>query len=255
MVGYPEGDTAPVNVEFDASSSTDDNGIVSYNWGFGDGGTFSSSSPTTSHLYGSGGTYNVTLQVKDSSGQTDTAQKEITLQGGAENDIRVTLTWNKKVDMDLHITTPNGEGIDYTNTQGSNGGELDHDIINPGDSQWEAPYQENITWEPGEAVDGTYQIGVNYFAARSESGPTEVRVAVRVHEGSDNEVIKRYGPYTIDHSDGNNGDSGAWWKVIEFDYPEANFREVSGSIPLGMSSEAQGQSKKSKKEGGKDASN
>lgn len=55
---------------FFALDSTDDNGIVDYYWDFGDG--YYSGSNVTWHKYRESGTYTVTLQVTDVSGNTDT---------------------------------------------------------------------------------------------------------------------------------------------------------------------------------------
>lgn len=55
---------------FFALDSTDDNGIVDYYWDFGDG--YYSGSNVTRHKYRESGTYTVTLQVTDVSGNTDT---------------------------------------------------------------------------------------------------------------------------------------------------------------------------------------
>jgi aqualysin 1 len=53
---------------FNATSSTDDNGISSYAWAFGDGTT--GSGATVSHRFGSRGTRNVTLTVRDAANQS-----------------------------------------------------------------------------------------------------------------------------------------------------------------------------------------
>lgn len=62
--GVPRGRSC----SFNASSSTDDNGISSYAWTFGDGTT--GSGVTVSHKYGSPGTRNVTLTVRDAANQS-----------------------------------------------------------------------------------------------------------------------------------------------------------------------------------------
>ncbi|MEM2994663.1 MAG: PKD domain-containing protein [Candidatus Bathyarchaeia archaeon] len=61
-------------VTFNASASTDNFGIVSYEWDFGDGTT--GIGVTVNNTYTSPGTYNVTLTVKDSAGSiaTDTVE-------------------------------------------------------------------------------------------------------------------------------------------------------------------------------------
>ncbi len=53
---------------FDGTSSTDDHGISSYAWAYGDGASGSGS--TASHRFGTTGTYNVTLTVKDAANQS-----------------------------------------------------------------------------------------------------------------------------------------------------------------------------------------
>ncbi len=69
---------SPLTVDFNGSSSSDDNGIVSYEWDFGDGDT--GSGVQLSHVYTSSGTYNAVLTVTDSSGQTATDTLEITVE-------------------------------------------------------------------------------------------------------------------------------------------------------------------------------
>jgi PKD repeat protein len=56
---------------FDASASTDDHGIATYTWGYGDGSTAATgaSLKKTSHTYTAAGTYTVTLTLTDTSGQ------------------------------------------------------------------------------------------------------------------------------------------------------------------------------------------
>lgn len=53
---------------FNAAGSTDDHGIVSYAWTFGDSSAGAGVSPT--HVYGSSGSYPVTLTVTDTAGNT-----------------------------------------------------------------------------------------------------------------------------------------------------------------------------------------
>ena len=60
---------APATIEFSSSASSDDKGIISYAWDFGDGGTSSLTNP--SHEYTFGGIFEVTLTVTDLEGLTD----------------------------------------------------------------------------------------------------------------------------------------------------------------------------------------
>jgi len=72
----PEGDP-PLLVVFDASGSTDDRGIASYSWDFGDGST--SSEVVVSHIFEDAGTFIVILTVTDYFGNSDIATKVITV--------------------------------------------------------------------------------------------------------------------------------------------------------------------------------
>src|SRR3989454_200546 len=63
-------------VTFDASSSTDDHGIVQYTWAFGDGQT--SAGQVVIHAYAAAGTYDVTLTVRDGDGATGFAGTTLT---------------------------------------------------------------------------------------------------------------------------------------------------------------------------------
>jgi PKD repeat protein len=65
---------APLEVIFDGSASTDDIGIVSYTWDFGDGATSNEINPI--HTYGFAGEFDVVLMVSDGE-FTDTAELTI----------------------------------------------------------------------------------------------------------------------------------------------------------------------------------
>jgi hypothetical protein len=68
-------------VNFDASDSTDNVGIISYQWDFGDETT--GTGKTTTHTYANSGTYTVTLTVKDAAGNTNTDTLTITVLASA----------------------------------------------------------------------------------------------------------------------------------------------------------------------------
>lgn len=74
----PQSGDAPLDVQFDATGSTDDGSIQSYDWDFGDSSPHESTA-TAQHTYTSAGNYLVTLTVTDDKGATDTEQTTITV--------------------------------------------------------------------------------------------------------------------------------------------------------------------------------
>ena len=100
---------APLAVNFDGSGSTDDKGITSYSWAFGDG---SPDAPgiTVQHIYTRAATFTATLTVTDESGATSQATLVITVNKVVETDedfrlfpnpasVRVTLKFIKSIEL------------------------------------------------------------------------------------------------------------------------------------------------------------
>ena len=67
---------------FDGSGSTDDHGISSYAWNFGDGQ--GGSGAVAGHTFASSGTFTVRLTVTDTAGQTDTESQSVTVSAGGD---------------------------------------------------------------------------------------------------------------------------------------------------------------------------
>ncbi len=86
--GGPDGSIGPINAAPAAKfalqcaalrcdfsdSSTDDTGITSWSWSFGDAGSSPEQNPV--HTYTSAGTYDVSLRVTDAEGETSTVSKQ-----------------------------------------------------------------------------------------------------------------------------------------------------------------------------------
>jgi len=67
-----------------SNSSTDDRGISSYEWDFGDSNTSTVAAPT--HTYAQEGSYTITLKVTDTAAQTNTTAQSVTVTQGTCND-------------------------------------------------------------------------------------------------------------------------------------------------------------------------
>ena len=81
----PTSGEAPLRVRFDASLSSDDLGIVTYTWSFGDGRT--GEGDTLSHTYTQPGIYTAQLTVTDAEGLFDTQTTQITVVEPGDNSL------------------------------------------------------------------------------------------------------------------------------------------------------------------------
>jgi hypothetical protein len=79
-------------------------------------------------------------------------------------DVQVNVTWDKDMDVDLHVLDPHGVEIFYDNMTPATGGALDLDS-NSGCSPIDGKNAENITWSTGTAPSGTYKVLVDYYEA------------------------------------------------------------------------------------------
>jgi serine protease len=106
---------------FDGRGSSDDKGIGSYAWTFGDGQ--SSSGAQVGYTYASGGTFAVVLTVTDTANQSDTETKSVTVSGGGApctNCVEYTGSLSGTGDGDYH---PNGSYY-YSSVSGTHRGWL-----------------------------------------------------------------------------------------------------------------------------------
>lgn len=92
-----------LSCEFDASGSSDDGGITSYAWTFGDGPA-TAAGVTAAHVYAAAGTYTVTLTVQDAAGLSDQQSHSVMVAAPSTSGITLTATGYKvkgrqKVDL------------------------------------------------------------------------------------------------------------------------------------------------------------
>jgi serine protease len=163
---------------FDGSGSTDNNGISSYAWNFGDGA--SGSGAVASHTYAGGGTFTVQLTVRDTANQPDTESQVVTVSAGGGDPCTAceeyTGTLSGTGDVDTH---PNGTYY-FTGASGTHRGWLrgpsnaDFDLrLQKWNGFWwgTVAVSESSTSEEQIAYTGTqgyYRWRVNSF---SGSGP------------------------------------------------------------------------------------
>jgi hypothetical protein len=113
---------------------------------------------------------NIDAEIKD----------RVTRAGGmyAGVDVRASLLWNNRNDLDLHVITPANERIYYGAKQASCGGWLDVDMNVRGETTKPV---ENVRWAKGDAQPGRYQVMVrNYAFHESDQTPTPFKVELEV---------------------------------------------------------------------------
>jgi PKD repeat protein len=101
----PENGDEDIPCFFDASASSDNVGIVTYKWEFGDGNSYEGEYKNVSHTYQMPGTYTVKLTVKDAAGYEDFVTSEITVSDTTAPSTPKGITVNPQVDgISLKIT-------------------------------------------------------------------------------------------------------------------------------------------------------
>lgn len=131
-------------------------------------------------------------------------------------DLRFSLLWNDHNDLDIHVTTPAGEHINYSDRSSVCGGELDVDCN--ASSPYTSNAVENIRWESGHAQPGTYEVLVHFFgihASKSSNFKLEV---------FNNNFVSHYSG-TVDDEQ-----NSGWYMDVE--YPAS-----SGNVVLHQASE------------------
>ena len=94
-------------------------------------------------------------------------------------DVRISLMWNNRNDLDLHVVEPRGEEIFYLHRESESGGLLDIDM-NAG-PPFRNPAVENVYWPDRAAPPGNYRVYVNHYRRQDTPDLTQftVRILVR----------------------------------------------------------------------------
>jgi hypothetical protein len=99
-------------------------------------------------------------------------------------DVKVTLSFDRLHDLDLHVIEPSGEEIFYQQPSSSTGGQLD---LDSGAHCMPSAYNsENVFWPPGGAPAGTYRVSVQNY---QQCSPGEIKFTVRI---AHDDVVRTY---------------------------------------------------------------
>ena len=181
-----------VPIYFDGSLSADSDGtITSYSWDFDD--SAAGNGETTTHTYSNSGTYTVTLTVADDAGATDEDTIDIIITIANNPPTKSTInghaTGNKNTPYDYIAvsTDADNDTIQYTFNWGDGSTNTVTDFLPNGTAttqthSWTAP--------------GAYEISVNAFDNKTESGATKYTVLIDAY------WVKDIGLLIDDDSDG-----------------------------------------------------
>lgn len=107
-------------------------------------------------------------------------QQRVEAAGGQYKnvDVRASLIWNDRNDLDLHVIAPSGEEIFYGHKHSACKGWLDVDRNVQGETLKPV---ENIRWSKGDAPAGRYKVFVqNYRFHEPKDSPSRFKVEVEV---------------------------------------------------------------------------
>ncbi|HEY8378806.1 MAG TPA: hypothetical protein VIK91_20080 [Nannocystis sp.] len=94
-------------------------------------------------------------------------------------DIRASLIWDNRNDLDLHVIAPSGEHIFYGHKRSQCGGWLDVDMNVRGETTKPV---ENVQWIRGSAPSGRYRVFVhNYRFHEPDRAPTRFGVEIEIN--------------------------------------------------------------------------
>ena len=139
---FPVGGTL---INFDASGTSNGDGISSYEWDWDDDGTYEASGISASHSYSSKGDQTVTLKVTDTYGQTDTVTKTVSVgeQNQHPNQASVVepadgaTVYGESVEIEAEVSDPDGDSLDvefFNNVSNLSSSERTVSGVNSGES-------------------------------------------------------------------------------------------------------------------------
>ena len=176
----PSSGTAPLGVTADAGASSDPDAtpIASYTFDFGDGTTVGPQrGATASHIYGSAGSWQVTVTVADTAGKTATATATVTVaSGGGGGGGGSNLVGNPGFESG----TGGWSGTGLAQVAGGHGGGFSARLENTGSSAISCTLNDSPNWVATTAAGG-------YTASmwlRADSPGATVKLRLREYNGA-----------------------------------------------------------------------
>lgn len=171
--------TAPFTVQFDASSSHDNDGtIVSYNWDFGDGA--SQSGKTVSHTFAGAGSFTATLTVTDDKGAVGHASVTITV-AAANN------TANQPPLATIAASSTTGVAPLTAILDGSGSSDADGNIVGYAWNFGDGSTGTGSVSQHVFATPGTYSVQLTVTDNLGSTGTSSVKIVVQ-----DSSAVKTY---------------------------------------------------------------
>jgi hypothetical protein len=122
----------------------------------------------------------LSLALLDGAGNAGPAREiEVQLLQSGTGDVKVTLSFDRLHDLDLHVTEPTGDQIFYQRPMSTLGGQLDLD--SGARCEPSAANAENIFWPPGGAPVGQYSVSVQNY---QQCSPGAIAFTVTVQHGT-----------------------------------------------------------------------
>jgi hypothetical protein len=127
----------------------------------------------------------VSVALLDAQGSAGAYQVlELPLVASGTGDVKVTLSFDRLHDLDLHVVEPSGDQIFYERPGSTVGGRLDLD--SGANCEPSASNSENVYWPPGVAPPGEYRVSVQNY---QQCSPGEIRFTVRI---AYDDVVRTY---------------------------------------------------------------
>ncbi|WP_170226046.1 malectin domain-containing carbohydrate-binding protein [Robertkochia marina] len=230
----------PLTVNFSAAESSDDFGIESYTWDFGDGKL--AEGINASYTFETGGSYPVTLTVTDIFGQTDTATITIDVTDRPKPDVTAepkTLDFGSHiintdiVSLPLQLTNPsqpfNGvnEVISVT-VMGEDVSYFEHEFSPPFSIETGGSVSAEVTFNPKTTVPGL-KTAIMQVVHSGDNSPLEVTLTGTVINDPGQKPVYRInvgGATSVSATDG----GPDWEQNPDNDYYRGVLYEMKGGI-------------------------